>query len=322
MKKISSLLLAVVVVAALLAACGKTPHAQNANDDRISVVSTIFAPYDFVRAIAGDHVNLTMLLPPGSESHSYEPTPQDILTVQNCDVFIYIGGESDAWIGDILASLDTSGFKIVTLMDCVEVVEEEIVEGMQEDEDDHEENAAYDEHVWTSPQNAGRIVEKLTATLCEVDEDNKAAYETNKTAYLAKLSELDAAFQNVVENAARKEIIFGDRFPFRYFADAYGLTYYAAFPGCATETEASAATVAFLIDKVEQDSIPAVFHIELSSKKMANAIAESVADRTEREVKVLLLHACHNVSRADFESGATYLSLMEGNVQTLKEALS
>jgi zinc transport system substrate-binding protein len=320
MKKYVSLLLAIVVFAALVAACGKTPHSPQTDDGKISVVSTIFAPYDFAREIAGENVHLTMLLPPGSESHSYEPTPQDILTVQNCDVFLYIGGESDAWIGNILSSLDTSGMKIVTLMDCVEVVEEEIVEGMQED--DHEEAAAYDEHVWTSPQNAGRIVEKLAAALCEVDTANAATYAANKTAYLAKLDALDADFREVVENAVRKEIIFGDRFPFRYFADAYGLTYYAAFPGCATETEASAATVAFLIDKVKQDNIPAVFHIELSNKKMANAIAESVKDNTDREIKVLLLHACHNVSKTDFEGGATYLSLMKSNVQTLKEALN
>jgi zinc transport system substrate-binding protein len=344
MKKIFSLVLATIVSVAFFTACGKTPNPQNTNDDKISVVSTIFAPYDFVREIVGDHAAITMLLPPGSESHSYEPTPQDIITVQNCDVFIYVGGDSDAWIDDILTSMDTSGMKIVTLMDCVDVVEEEIVEGMQDDEHDHDEGeehadeeheeedhaegeehedaVEYDEHVWTSPKNAKLIVERLTAAISEADAANAAAYDANKTAYLAKLDELDAAFQEVVDNAARKEIIFGDRFPFRYFADAYGLTYYAAFPGCSTETEASAATVAFLIDKVEQDNIPAGFHLELSNERMANAIAESVKDNTGREIQVLLLHACHNVTKADFEGGASYLSLMTANVETLKEALN
>jgi zinc transport system substrate-binding protein len=231
--------LAIVVSVALFTTCGKTPNPQNTNDDRISVVSTIFAPYDFVREIVGDKATITMLLPPGSESHSYEPTPQDIITVQNCDVFIYVGGDSDAWIDDILTSMDTSGMKIVTLIDCVDIVEEEIVEGMQDDEHDHdegeeheehEEEVEYDEHVWTSPKNAKLIVEKLTAAISEVDAANAAVYEANKTAYLAKLDELDAAFQNVVDTAARKEIIFGDRFPFRYFADAYGLTYYGRVP--------------------------------------------------------------------------------------------
>jgi zinc transport system substrate-binding protein len=350
MKKVFALITAALLTATLLTACG-TSAAPTADDDKLSVVATIFAPYDFARQVAGDKAEVTMLLPPASESHSYEPTPQDIIKIQNCDVFVYAGGDSDAWVHEVLESMDTSKMRIVTLMDCVDVVEEEIVEGMQDDEHDHaegkehaeeehsdEEHASetatedhehehegeveYDEHVWTSPKNAKLIVQKISDAMVAADTSNAQTYQQNTTEYLGKLDELDAKFQNVVDNAVRREIIFGDRFPFRYVADTYGLTYYAAFPGCSTETEASAATVAFLIDKVEEDNIPVVFHIELSNEKMCNTIAESVKDNTGRDIKVLLLHACHNVSKSDFENGATYLSLMEGNVETLKEALS
>ncbi len=288
---------------------------------KISVVATIFPPYDFVREIAGENVSLTMLLPPGAESHSFEPTPKDIVAIQDCDVFLYVGGESDAWIDDILDSMDTSNIRVIRLMDLVTAVEEEIVEGMEDDHDEHEdeqgaEEAEYDEHVWTSPKNAQLIVSGISEALCAADAANRAAYEKNTEAYLAKLRELDAAFQAVVDNAARKTIVFGDRFPFRYFADAYGLTYFAAFPGCSTETEASAGTIAFLIDKIKAEQLPVVFHIELSNEKMADSIAEATG------AKKLLLHACHNISKADFERGATYLELMNGNVAALKEALS
>jgi zinc transport system substrate-binding protein len=323
-------LLALITSTAIFTACGnnETPAADNGG--KISVVATIFAPYDFARQIAGDKAEVTMLLPPGSESHSYEPTPQDIITIQNCDVFIYAGGDSDAWVTDILSSMDTSKMRIVTLMDCVEVVEEEIVEGMEDDhdhadeehsdeehaEEEHAHEHEYDEHVWTSPKNAKQIVQKISDSIVAADAKNADTYQQNTSDYLTKLTDLDAKFQNVVDNGVRKEFIFGDRFPFRYFADAYGLTYYAAFPGCSTETEPSATTVAFLIDKVKADNIPAVFHIELSNEKMCNTIAEATG------AKILLLHACHNVTKADFEAGVTYIGLMEGNVETLKEALS
>jgi zinc transport system substrate-binding protein len=284
----------------------------------IQVVTTIFPPYDFVRSIAGNKVNLTMLLPPGAESHSFEPTPQDIIKVQNCDVFIYVGGESDAWVETILESIDTSRMEIITLMDCVEVVEELIVEGMQdeeEDDHDHEEEAEYDEHVWTAPRNAQRIVQKISGVLQQRDAPNAAEYRQNTTAYLQQLTDLDASFQSMINGAKRKTLVFGDRFPFRYFADAYGLSYFAAFPGCSTETEASAATVAFLINKVRAEQIPVVFHIELSNEKITDTICE------ETGAKKLLLHAVHNVSKREFDGGATYYDLMSNNVRNLREAL-
>jgi zinc transport system substrate-binding protein len=437
-----------VSLAMTVYAGGRRAVARNA-DGKIDVVATIFPPYDFVRAITGDKVNLTMLLPPGAESHSFEPTPQDIIKVQNSDVFIYVGGDSDEWVARILDSMDTSRMKIITLMDCVEVVEELVVEGMQDEEDhghdndhefnpadvadrpmsdfagswisgiplirngslnayiekeaeesgvsaaeyragllkrwasdynriivrnnrlsingldaeytyrgfeivergngvsvwykyqivnpgfnmpaylmfsdygyghepeehheeeheeiahihlkygnagfedlsakdewsamyfdgthsnaeigtfmashDHEEEVEYDEHVWTSPRNAKLIVQKIADVIKEADPANAAEYEKNTAAYLSKLDDLDASFKNVVNGSRRKTIIFGDRFPFRYFADAYGIDYFAAFPGCSTETEASAATIAFLINKVKSERLPVVFHIELSN---------------------------------------------------------
>jgi zinc transport system substrate-binding protein len=293
---------------------------QGGSNGKINVVATIFPPYDFVREIAGDRVNLTMLLPPAAESHSFEPTPRDIIAVQNSDIFIYVGGESDAWVEMILESMDTKSMKIITLMDCVDVVEELVVEGMQdeEEEEDHdhgEEETEYDEHVWTSPRNAQLIVRKIADTLQSTDPANAAEYEKNVAAYTAQLTELDASFQNVLSSAVRKTMVFGDRFPFRYFADAYGLSYFAAFPGCSTETEASAATVAFLIDKVRAEKIPVVFHIELSNERIADTICGETGARK------LLLHAVHNVSKRDFEGGASYYSLMSANVANLRAAL-
>jgi zinc transport system substrate-binding protein len=206
--------------------------------------------------------------------------------------------------------------EIITFMDCVDVVEEVVVEGMQEEEEEEEaEGPEYDEHVWTSPRNARLIVRKLADVLKRRDAPHAAAYEQNTAAYLAKLTDLDASFQNVVNGAKRKTFIFGDRFPFRYFADAYGLSYFAAFPGCSTETECSAATIAFLIDKVRAERIPVVFHIELSNEKITDTICG------ETGAKKLLFHAVHNISKRDFDRGANYYSLMSQNVQNLKEAL-
>jgi zinc transport system substrate-binding protein len=312
MKKIF-LIMAITIFC--FAACNqKKNKVARDSGDAIGVTATIFAPYDFTRAIAGDRVNLTMLLPPGAESHSFEPTPRDIITIQNSAVFIYIGGESDAWVERILESIDTSNIKIVKLMDTVEIVEEEIVEGMEAE--DGEEEVAYDEHIWTSPKNAKGIVLAISDALCEADAKNADFYRENTAEYITKLDELDGAFQAVVDNATRKTIVFGDRFPFRYFADAYGLSYFAAFPGCSTETEPSAATVAFLIDTIKAEKIPVVFYLELSNERMADVISESTG------AKKLLFHAAHNISKKDFESGVTYLDIMNANVKSLREALS
>ncbi|GHU92155.1 high-affinity zinc uptake system binding-protein ZnuA [Spirochaetia bacterium] len=312
MKRVFLLTISVTVILICISGCTqkKNNNVQSRNG-KITITATIFPPYDFVRAITGDKVNLTMLLPPASESHSFEPTPKDIITIQNSDIFIYVGGESDEWVNRILESMDTGNMTIIALMDTVDVVEEEIVEGM---EAEAEENA-YDEHVWTSPKNAQPIVRSITDALCTTDAANAAFYRQNADDYISQLDELDAAFQAVVDHANRKTFVFGDRFPFRYFADRYGLSYFAAFPGCSTETEPSAGTVAFLIDKIKAEKIPVVFHIEMGNERMADTIAE------ETGAKKLLLHACHNISKNDFESGVTYVDLMRQNVENLRRAL-
>ena len=327
------------------AADGNSAGGQNGSgqeDGKISVVTTIFPPYDFVWEIAGDAVDLKMLLKPGEETHSYEPTPQDIIAIQNCDVFIYTGGENDVWVEDILSSMPDDGRMTLRLVDCVETVEEERVEGMKgtaghsheesdesqtaEDagddyghvhaEDEEESVHEIDEHVWTSPVNAAQIVEEIRDLLSEADHANRDLYARNAAGYEEKLRELDREFREVVETSERSVLIFGDRFPFRYFADEYGLDYYAAFPGCAGDTEPSAATMAFLIEKVKEEKVPAVLKMELSNADIANAIAEA----TKTEVKVL--YSCHNLSADDFENGETYLSMMQKNVDTLKEVLN
>jgi zinc transport system substrate-binding protein len=308
-------LLTLSVFALLLFAAGCTQKKNNkVQNGKITITATIFPPYDFVRAVAADKVNLSMLLPPASESHSFEPTPKDIITIQNSDIFIYVGGESDAWVNRILESMDTRNMTIISLMDTVDVVEEEVVEGMEEEEEE-EEGVAYDEHVWTSPQNAVRIVRSITDALCTADTANADFYRQNAKEYIAQLDELDTEFQAVVSNTKHKTIVFGDRFPFRYFADRYGLSYFAAFPGCSTETEPSAGTVAFLIEKMKHEHIPVVFHIELGNERMADAVAE------ETGAEKLLLHACHNISKKDFENGIGYADLMRKNVENLRRAL-
>lgn len=315
--RLVAVIMMVALCASILGGCGKN-EATNSNsgkdEGKINVVATIFPEYDFLRQIGGDHINLTMLLKPGAESHSYEPTPQDIMSINKSDVFVYVGGDSDEWVKSIIESVDMSKKNVVTLMDCVDLVEEEVVEGMTPEKE--EEEVEYDEHVWTSPRNSKLIVQKLCDNLCEADSKNAEEYKKNTEAYLAKLDQLDREFKDVVSSAKRKEIVVGDRFPFRYFVDSYGLTYYAAFPGCSTDTEPSAETVAFLTDKVKQDGIPVVFHIELSNAKVCNSICENTGAKSE------LLNAVHNVSKTDFDAGITYIDLMEHNVEVLKTALN
>jgi len=317
---------ALIIFLILISFTGCRQAKQQKAEGKLNVCSVIFPSYDFLRIIAGDKVNLVLLLPPGAESHSYEPSPRDIITIRESDLFIYPGGENAKWVDRILESMDNSKGKmrIIKLMDLVDAVEEEIVEGMEDDEDDHdhhdededeEDSRVFDEHVWTSPMNAKAIVLELGEILCELDPANAEFYTKNAEDYAASLDELDASFRAVVEGAARNTIVFGDRFPFRYLTEAYGLEYYAAFPGCSTETEPSAATVAFLINKVKSENIPVIFHIELSNEKMADTISEATGARK------LPLHSGHNVTKRDFDAGINYLDLQKINVVNLREAL-
>ena len=308
------------------------------NNGRLNVVATIFPAYDFVRQIAGDRVNLTMLLSPGVESHSFEPSPRDIITINNSDVFIYTGGDMDTWIDRILRSMDTRSMRILAMMDAVNL----LMEDHHEHHDAHPHHDEYydeehfdphartqhecdddcdhglphfDEHVWTSPRNAIQIVRVITDTLSAADPSNAAFFRENAAAYIEELRKLDAAFSEVVAGARRTTIVFGDRFPFRYLAHDYGLTYHAAFPGCSTQTDPSPATIAFLINKVRDERIPVVFHIELSSELIANVIVEATGARK------LMLHSAHNVTRQDFNAGLGYLDFMRRNIENLRIAL-
>ena len=287
-------------------------------EDKIQVMATIFAPYDFARQVLGEYGQVNMLLPPAVESHSYEPTPQDIINIQNCDVFVYVGGESDTWVKGILEEIDTTNIKIISLMDCISGLEGEAKEHVEHQEDGHShehEHGAYDEHVWTYPKNAIAIVEAMTAVFEQLDQQNAAAIKEQSNAYVGALQALDASFQQVVEQGQRNTLIFGDRFPLLHFVEAYELDYFAAFPGCAEDTEPSAATLTFLIDKVKEENIPVVFHIELSNQGITDTICNSTGAKKQ------MFHTCHNISKEDLEQGETYLSLMEKNVVVLKEAL-
>ena len=316
MKKMLAVIAAFIMVSLSFAAGAS---AQEASQDRIFVVATNFPAYDFARQVAGDAADVTMLLPPGSESHTYEPTPQDILKIQDCDLFVYAGGESDAWVDDILSSIDHA-VPAIRMVDCVLAVPEETVEGMQPEEEEEEagdgaEEIEYDEHVWTSPKNAVLIEQAIAKELETLDPANAQSYQASSEAYTAKLETLDQAFTDFFAGVQNKTLIVGDRFPLRYFADEFGLTYYAAFPGCSTETEPSAATIAFLIDKVKSEAVSTVFYIEFSTPLVADSIAEQTGAKTA------MFHSCHNVSQADLDAGATYLTLMTGNLETLKEAM-
>ena len=302
----------------LLTACG--PELPPEDSDRLHIVAAVFPAYDFARAAAGELADVTLLLPPGAESHSYEPTPADILRVQRCDLFLYLGGESDAWVDAILSAIEPRG-EALRMIDCVDLLEEETVEGMQgghehEHEEDHGhlgEVVGMDEHVWTDPRNAAAITRTIGERLSALDPANAEAYAAGAEGYARELEALDRDFAAFFEGLPGRTIVFGDRFPLRYFAEAYGLDYYAAFPGCGAQTEPSAATVAFLTEKVREEGLPAVWYIEFSNHLVADSIAEAAGVRTAQ------FHTCHNVSRADLEAGATYLSLMRGNLEALRE---
>lgn len=279
------------------------------NNSKLLVTTTNFPAYDFVRAAAGDMANVKMLVKPGVETHDFEPTPEDIMNIKNSDLFVYTGGESDEWVERILNEVDTKKTKIVKMMDAVEIVPEEEKEGMEEHEHEHEhEEVEYDEHVWTSPKNAVLIVRKISETLFDEVSDG-----ANK--YIEELNDLDKKFRDVVNDGSRKVVVFGDRFPLRYFVDEYRLDYFAAFPGCSDQTEASASTIGFLVDKIRSEKIPVVFKIELSNGKLADTVSR------ETGVKVLTFNSLHNVTKDDFESGKTYVDLMSNNIEALKEAL-
>ncbi len=313
MKRLFSFLAIAVLAISCLTACNSRTQETPAATNRLRIVTTIFPQYDFAREIAGGKADVTMLLKPGMESHSYEPSPRDIQSIQNCDLFIYTGGENDAWVENILNSMGEKKPATIKLLDTVKTVEEETANGMEHGHDGHRHDI--DEHVWTSPKNAIAIVDRIAAAMSEKDPDNATLYEQNRQRYVGRLQQMDATFRDVIGHAKRKTLLFGDRFPFRYFADEYGLKYYAAFTGCSVETEASAATLALLIDRAKKEHIPVVFTIEFSNGKIADAISDATGARK------MTLYSYHNLTRDQLEAGETVLGLMQKNINSLKTAL-
>ncbi len=300
------------LIAALLCLClmlcGCTAQPEKPHDEtKLQIVCTSFPAYDFAREIAGDMAELTLLIKPGSEVHSYEPTPKDMIRIQESDLFICNGGESEQWAKTLI----TPELNTIYMMDCVDTVEES-ADGIYNAEDGEPE---LDEHVWTSPLNAIKISEEICNALCKLDTDNAEAYKTNFAAYKAQLMTLDREFRQVIKNSGKHTLVFADRFPMRYFALEYGLDCYAAFPGCSSETEPSAKTVAYLIDRVREDKIPAVLYMEFSNQKMADVICEDTG------CKKLPFYSAHSVSAEQFKQGVSYLDLMRINLNSLKEAL-
>lgn len=343
--------------------CGKTTEKED--NYRLKIVTSLFPYYDMARAVIGDvkGIDLKMTVTPGQDSHSFEPTPSDVIQMENADVLIYNGGSLETWIDTLLDSLNNKNQIQMKMMDYVDVLNEEIVEGMdtrfeehdhdehshkednhnkekhKEDshseenhkEDNHSEDSSNDsefhnedsegehketdEHIWTSPVNEIIMTEKICETLSKALPEEKENFQKNAESYISQLKELDNEFRTIVENAKINEIIFADKFPLQYFAKEYGLKYYAAFPGCGSDMEPSAKTIAFLVDRIKEDNIKAVFYLELSSHIVADAI------ETDTGAKPLQFNSCHNITQKQFDSGVTYVDLMKENVNNLKIAL-
>lgn len=296
----------VLYLAVVFAGCTNNINTVEENG-KINVVTTIFPYYDFVRQVAKDKVNLTMSVPAGMDTHSFEPTAADMINIKNADVIIYNGGEMEGWVDEVLKAASNEKAIATKMMDYVDVVTEEL-NGESTDE--------YDEHIWTSPINASEIVYKIADILSEADKINSEYYHNNADIYSKKLKNIDSRFRELINSSNKKYLVFADRFPLRYFVDEYGLNYSAAFAGCSTEIEPSANTIAFLIDKVKEENIPVILKIELTSARVANAIAE------ETNTKVMTFYTCHNVTKEQFNSGITYCDLMEENIDVLKKTLS
>jgi len=322
------LLALTALTAVLFTGCsaGQIANAQNQNDDKIDIVCTLFPEYDWTKEILGDqteNINLTYLLESGLELHTYQPSAKDMMTISNCDVFIYIGGESESWVDDALKNASNPDMKVIRLMDVLgdSAKEEEIKEGMETESEEEEESdePEYDEHIWLSVRNAEILCDSICNTLCDVMPEQKENYQANLNAYLEKLNTLDQDFHDLTASASVKTLIFGDRFPFRYFTDEYDLDYYAAFVGCSAETKASFETVAFLSGKLDELQLDTVFVIENADTSIAEAI---IANTENKNQQIVTLNSMQSVSGDEIANGTSYLTIMQENLNTLKEALN
>ena len=306
---------------------GKNKKGNNASDGKLTVVATIFPEYDWTKNILGENpgeVELTMLLGSGVDLHSYQPSADDIMAIENCDMFIYVGGESDEWVEDVLKRSPDENRVVINRMEVLgdDAKEEEIVEGMEAEEEEEgegeEEETEYDEHVWLSLRCAGIFCDAIEEGLVTIDPANKETYEKNLAAYHDELDALNTEYVQVCEKASHKTLMFGDRFPFRYLTDDYGLVYYAAFAGCSAESEASFKTILFLAEKTEEYNLPAILTIESNDGRIARAVRDNTKDKNQ---KILVLNSMQSVTDADVKAGVTYLGIMEENLEVLKEAL-
>ena len=320
MKKLA-LMLATIMTLIALCAC----NAEKSGKDGIKIVTTIFPEYDWVKNVMGDRAgeaDITLLLDNGVDLHSYQPTAEDMLEISNCDLFIYVGGESDEWVDDALKSASNKNMKVVNLMEVLgdKAYEEELKEGMQgeEEEEEGEEEAEYDEHVWLSLKNAKVFVRKIADELKDLDPASADTFEKNASEYISKLNDLDSRYEEVTGKASVKTLLFGDRFPFRYMTEDYGLDYYAAFIGCSAETEASFETIAFLSAKADELGLKYIFTIDNSDQK----IAKTIIDNTQtKDAQILVLNSMQSTDKAAIDNGADYLTIMEENLNVLSTAL-
>lgn len=336
MKKIISVLLVIILLLGCFSACSSENKEIAAKDEKIQIVTTIFPEYDWVMEVLGENeedFDVTLLLDSGVDLHSYQPTVDDILKISSCDLLIYVGGVSDKWVDDALKEATNKDMIVINLMDILgeSVKEEEVVEGMQETEHKHEhenehkhehehenEHHHYDEHVWLSLKNASKFVEAISKALQEIDEVRAEIYKLNASAYIEKLKALDEEYEAAVSSASVKTLLFGDRFPFRYLVDDYGLSYYAAFIGCSAESEASFETITFLAQKLDELSLGAVMTIEGSDNKIAKTIIDNTLSKDQQ---ILTMDSMQSTGTKEIQDGATYLSIMENNLTVLKEAL-
>lgn len=328
MKKALCIVLSLALTVGILSGCHTSPTLEN-DSEKLWIVTTIFPEYDWVREILGeqaDRVKLTMLLDDGVDLHSFQPTADDIMAISNCHLFLYTGGESDSWVENALANAANSDRVAMNLMEVLGdgLKPEEMVEGMQEsehhhDHEDHDHDDAHeDEHIWLSLKHAAVLCNAIADMLGTIDPEHQEAYSKNAAAYIQRLNDLDGQYQTAVDAASNRTLLFADRFPFRYLADDYGLTYYAAFSGCSAETEASFETVAFLAGKVDELSLSCVLTIEGTTHQIAQTV---VGNTTSKNQKILTLDSMQSVTAADVKAGATYLGIMEKNLETLKTAL-
>ena len=323
MKKIITLTICVLMIVGIMAGCGSS----GVSGDKLSIVTTIFPEYDWVKQILGnkaDHADVTLLLDNGVDLHSYQPTADDIIKISSCDMFIFVGGESDEWVEDIIKNAANKDMTVINLLKVLgdEAKEEEIKEGMQSDEHDNEgeegQEPEYDEHIWLSLKNTAKLCSHIAEKLGVIDSKNKEAYAANANAYVEKLNALDFKYKQAVTSAKIKTLLFGDRFPFRYLTDDYGLDYYAAFAGCSAESEASFETIAFLAAKADELGLKTIMQIESSDGKIAATIKDTTKTKDQ---KILTLDSMQSTTAADVKSGVSYLSIMEKNLEVLKDAL-